>query len=89
MRGIWIMALAASLVGVSPALVAQQQKSASPLPAEIVAAWEKAGARTGWMEPNKLGFLVFRVGREGKEGEVPAFQFKVWQAGRARRSASS
>jgi hypothetical protein len=78
--GGWMLALGASIVGVGPAL-AQHDKPARPLPAEIVAAWEKAGAQRGWMTPHMLDVPVFRVGGEGKDGEVPAFQFMQWHAG--------
>jgi internalin A len=81
MRGVWMVVLAASLVGAGPALAAQEQKVPSQLPAEIVAAWVKAGAQAGWMGDEKFGWLVFRSGGEGKEGEVPAFGFKQWQPG--------
>src|ERR1700722_17083679 len=52
-----------------------------PLPADVVAAWEKAGAETGGMAPTPYGFMAFRAGGEGKEGEAPAFRFKEWRGG--------
>src|ERR1700677_3049991 len=52
-----------------------------PLPTDTVAAWEKAGAQAGWMGLDKDDYHVFRVGGEGKEGEVPAFGFKMWPSG--------
>ncbi len=57
-----------------------------PLPAELVAAWEKAGARVGWMSDDSyslfhspswyLLFGGFREGLAGKKGEVPLFCFQ-------------
>ena len=67
---LWIMALIASLLGTAPALEGQQQPPASPLPATTVAAWKKAGARTGWMGPGmdngRTGFVGFSVNRPGQ-----------------------
>jgi Trypsin-like peptidase domain/Leucine rich repeat/Leucine Rich repeat len=57
------------------------EKQPSPLPAEIVAAWQKAGAEVGWLGVNHLGSLEFRVGGKGKEGEAPAFRFAEWKGG--------
>ena len=60
-----------------------QANKANPvqeLPAELVAAWEKADARVGWMSADQF-FLNFREGVEGKKGEVPAFRFRTWTAG--------
>ncbi|HVS37947.1 MAG TPA: hypothetical protein VMS17_20475 [Gemmataceae bacterium] len=50
----------------------------NPSPRDVVAAWEKAGATTGWMSMSESGILVFRSGGEGKAGEVPAFRFRAW-----------
>ncbi len=56
---------------------AWNQKPSEPLAAEVVAAWEKVGARSGWLaEPSH-----FRFGEKGKPGEVPAFWFKLWEPG--------
>jgi hypothetical protein len=63
-------------VVLSPGVTAQQRKPASPLPANIVAAWEKAGAQAGWFGPNEFGYHVFHYRKEGTEGEVPIFAFK-------------
>lgn len=48
-----------------------------PLPAEVVAAWKKAGAEVGWMSPGGTGF---RAGETGQPGEIPAFRFPNWAA---------
>ena len=53
-----------------------------PLPADVRAAWVKAGASVLWMERGHTGFLS-RVGTgEGKFGEVPTFLLSVksWEA---------
>ncbi|HTV46819.1 MAG TPA: sigma-70 family RNA polymerase sigma factor [Phycisphaerae bacterium] len=44
------------------------------LPADIVAAWEKAGAQSGWMDSQGNWYLS----TDGQPGEVPAFRFKQW-----------
>lgn len=92
MRGPCILALAVSFVGVPSALynnvqsrvpsasAAQEQKAVSPLPADIVAAWEKAGAWAVWMSPNDGG-LAFRIAADGKQEEVPGFAFLEWKPG--------
>ena len=54
---------------------------AQELPAELVAAWEKAGAAVGWMSVFKFGFIMFRKGGEGEKSEVPAFYFSKLTAG--------
>lgn len=82
MRGLWMVALAASFVGATPALALIQQKGPGPLPAEIVAAWEKAGAKVGWLGSNEVGYLEFRSNMgDRKDQELPAVEFKVWQTG--------
>ena len=53
--GFWLLAIAALAVSVAVAepLLAQQQKKPlppRPLPAAIVAAWQKADALVGWQE---------------------------------------
>ncbi|MCI0462651.1 MAG: hypothetical protein L0Z62_37355, partial [Gemmataceae bacterium] len=52
-----------------------------PLPESVRAAWQKAGAKVGWMAVHKTGFFPFRVGNEGKAGEMPAFRLSPWQDG--------
>ena len=59
---------------------ANKANQVQELPAELVAAWKKAGARVGWMSADQL-VLKFREGAEGKKGEVPAFRFPRWTAG--------
>src|SRR5207245_1079370 len=51
------------------------------LPAEVVAAWEKAGAEVGWMHVNPSGFISFGSKKEVKSSEVPAFRFLTWKEG--------
>ncbi|HMD54167.1 MAG TPA: leucine-rich repeat domain-containing protein [Phycisphaerae bacterium] len=43
----------------------------------ILAAWEKAGAQSGWMD--SVGH--WDAGKTGLPGEVPAFWFKQWTPG--------
>ena len=78
MRGVQIAALTASLIAAGPTPVAQQQKLPGPLPPDIVAAWEKTGARVAWMHV-KNGKPAIRYGGEGKEGEMPVFDFRGMQ----------
>src|ERR1700677_234720 len=79
MRGVCMLALAASLVSATPAL-AQQQKPA-PLPADIVAAWEKAGARAGWVRDDLYGHPDLQTDIDDKEGYIPAIQFRRGRPG--------
>ena len=52
------------------------------LPADLIAAWKKAGARVGWMKPdNEWLVLFFCEDAEGKTGLIPAFRFPEWTAG--------
>jgi internalin A len=70
-------------VPIQPA--AGPEKRAKPLPAEIVAAWKKAGAQVGWMSrhlrrmDNPVLFLPEEISGGGKEGELPAFGLSEWQ----------
>ena len=52
-----------------------------PLPADVVQAWEKAGAQAGWIGIDERGRLAFHRVAEGRPGEIPAFKFSEWQAG--------
>lgn len=56
-----------------------QGNPATPLPPEVVAAWKKAGAYSGWAGVNALGYLQFGVSGKSMSGFVPAFQFKQWK----------
>src|SRR5437870_4915652 len=67
------------VAGGGPAL--GQDKGHEPSPADIMTAWQKAGARPGWMRPDTLGVPQFRAGDEGKAGEVVAFRFDEWKSG--------
>jgi hypothetical protein len=60
--------------------IPEQQDNASPLPADVTAAWTKAGAEVGWSK-SYCGLAVFQTGIEGKNGEVPALQFSKWSDG--------
>ncbi len=63
--------------------VAQAQPE--PLPAPLVQAWEKAGAKTGWLGQAKGGDgLLFSAKLDSLKvaGVVPAFRFSRWHSGR-------
>jgi poly(3-hydroxybutyrate) depolymerase len=74
-----IVLVALTLAGLTTEPAAGQ--SPEPLPAELVGAWKKAGAKVGWQGPNDAGFRAPRPGEKGKEGEVPAFLFARWKDG--------
>src|SRR5262245_19804189 len=61
----------------------KQGPDAAPteLPPEVVAAWQKAGARVGCVRVEVFGDLRFLPEKAGKAGEVPAFQFSPWKGG--------
>src|SRR4029077_15365467 len=58
-----------------------QQEPPMPFPAELVAAWEKAGAKFGWMARNPYVDVAFRAAVEGRQGDMPAFRFSEWKDG--------
>jgi hypothetical protein len=58
-----------------------QEKAPRPLPADVVATWQKVGGRSGWMGPDEFGFLVFRSTQQAKAGDVPALRFDRWKPG--------
>ena len=49
-----------------------------PLPAEVVQAWEKAGAKYGWAKPCVEGYMIFspwsKEGQNSHRHDIPAFQ---------------
>lgn len=52
---------------------------------DVIAAWEQAGARTGWIRTDLEGNLWFREGTATHYGngpllddDIPAFEFEVW-----------
>src|SRR5437763_592888 len=53
-----------------------------PLPEQLVVAWEKAGARVGWLPVRQLDGADFREETFGQPGDVPAFLFGGWDEGR-------
>src|ERR1043166_7151106 len=59
-----------------------QEHAPKPLPAEVVAAWEKAGAEFGWMQINEIGQRVYRGALyPGRPGELAAFRMMQWKPG--------
>ena len=58
-----------------------KQDTPQPLPAEIVAAWKKAGAKPGSMGLDLNGFLAFEEKATGLVGAVPVFSFASWKDG--------
>jgi internalin A len=82
MRGLCVFAWATCFVAVAPTLAVEQNQRPSPLSAEVVAAWREAGAQVGWVGRNTGFYPEFRLGVEGKAGEVPTFAFgRAWKAG--------
>ena len=55
-------------------------KAPQALPPAIVQAWEKAGAKAGWVPPGQ-GSLFFTARAMGVPGDLPAFSLKGWKAG--------
>ena len=63
MRQVRVAVVLAALLSSGGAGVAwAQSKGPAPLPAEVVAAWEKAGAKAGWMRYDEFGFKQLRQG---------------------------
>src|SRR5262245_19405938 len=53
-----------------------------PLPKEIVAAWEKVGAKAGWSEVDKYGRSVFHPAETPPQaGWLPVFVIVYWKEG--------
>ncbi len=53
----------------------------TPLPPEIVKAWQDAGAKAGWMRVNLDGYLEFVHEEKGGPGDVPGFRFYPFKPG--------
>src|SRR5205085_2111936 len=64
----------------SPRTARGQEPAPKPLPADVVAAWEKAGATTGWMH-TRQNDPFFHAGGKSFPGDVPAFHFKALPPG--------
>ncbi len=70
--------LVPGLVALDPPVVMAQGNEPIPLP-DVVAAWKKAGADVGWVDREELAhYMGFRIGAQGKTGEIPVFWFKAW-----------
>src|SRR5262249_48611150 len=69
-----------SIYGPAPA---GPKERPEPLPPGVAEAWQKAGARIGWMYTDETGHTKFyaRGQDEGRSGEVPAFRFDRWPTG--------
>ena len=55
-----------------------QKRRPEPLPQDVVEAWQKAGAKLGWMNTDEHARFHSRGKDEGQSGEVPSFRFDVW-----------
>src|SRR5262245_45679699 len=67
----------AHICAASPVIA--QQSQPERLPQEVVDAWVKAGAKSGWIGLNEFYYPSFRMGEVGKSGEVPGFRFEEWK----------
>ena len=71
--------------GAALAQVEPESDSPQPVPKEIVTAWEKAGAKSGFMgrykRGDRVGFLGFEQSAERLTDTVPAFRFMAWKNG--------
>ena len=80
----WVALWVLGILGASAGLVgwagepAGQAGLPKPLPPEVVAAWEKAGATVRWLRFKAGGALVFVTGEPAKAGDLPAFRFDRW-----------
>jgi hypothetical protein len=74
---LWAVCATASFADLQPG----KTEPPKPLPEEIVQAWEKAGARPGWIGLNKYGKFLFAEEATGLTGAVPAFRFSGWKDG--------
>jgi internalin A len=73
--------LTASLGGSVPAAADQEQRP-EPLPAEVVEAWQKAGAWIGWVGVDREGYrILHKTADQGKSGDIPEFTFASRPAG--------
>jgi internalin A len=77
-----VVVAAFALIGGAGGAAPADEKRPEPLPADVVAAWQKAGAVPGWLGvDDKRGILEFRRGAAGKAGEVAAFSLRDWEPG--------
>ncbi len=81
-KGLVALALLATFC---PAGVAVPRRTSNhapkPLPAQIVAAWKKAGAEVGWVSVESSSWITFLSEKQGVAGAIPAFRFSSWKAG--------
>src|SRR4051794_35829888 len=82
MRGLCMVVLTAGFLGCASQQADDPGKRPGPFAADVQEPWQNAGAEVGWLIPNDRGSLLLRPEKEGKEGELPGFQFvKVWKDG--------
>src|SRR5947207_379001 len=79
-RGAHRTVLVLLLMLVGGPLLAQDQ-TPKELPADVVKAWQQAGAKVGWMKQDARGILRFRKGGKGEKGATPAFDLHPWKEG--------
>lgn len=80
-----VVVLTGSLLRADP----PKQEIPKPLPKEVAAAWEKAGARAGWIAVTNWGFEyrgnggvpLHPVNQPPQAGWVPGFQIGKWKEG--------
>src|SRR4051794_4706005 len=76
-----VLALASvGLVSLSAAAAPVPPPAApKPLPADVGAAWKKAGADVGWLSADPQTGGWFRAGETGRPGELPVLAFDAWK----------
>jgi Leucine-rich repeat (LRR) protein len=57
------------------------QVGARPIPRDIVQAWKKGGAGSGWMGVGSSGSLTFRISTSGMTDVMPGLTFPAWKEG--------
>jgi hypothetical protein len=80
----FVLALGASALSASllQAVDPPKTEAPKPLPKEVVAAWEKAGAEVGWGEVSEQGFVVFHPANQpAQAGWLPVCKMRGWRAG--------
>ena len=81
MGGLAVLAVLASGGSASAALGQGPKAPPAALPPGLVAAWQKAGAKVGWLRVEAPVFDKILFNKAGKAGDVPAFRFDPWKDG--------